>query len=574
MRRFIVLFLALGAVAVSVPGCSGDSNWPESPNFGPDFPGNGGGSSSGTGGSGTSVSANDNTDVYSDSDDDISGTSFDRTITVTFASGGASVSGDTGGIVTVKGNEVTANNTTDEKIIYVLKGSASDGFFKLYSGKKQAIKLSGLSLANNSGAAINNQSGKRTFVVVEGTNVISDGPSYSDEVEGEDMKAAFFSEGQLIFSGSGSLSVTAEGKAGITSDDYIRFMDSKTTVKVSSSAGHAIRGKDAIIVSAGNIEASTSGDMKKAFSSDSLVQFDGGETILKVTGSAAYDKDEKDVTGTAGIKADKLFVMNDGSLTITNSGAGGKGISCDGAAYFKGGTVSVTTTGSTYKEYSTAISYPKGIKVDGDLVISGGDITVKCSSSEGIESKRAISITGGNVYSSASDDAINSKYNLVIDGGVVYGHSTGNDGIDANNNLIINGGIVIAEGAQGAEAGIDAAERYNVEINGGTVISIGGRNDGISSVKQPCISTSAGHDKWVAVFDGSTLIFAYKTPSSGGSTFIASSPSFKNGTSYTFKTDVSVTGKKGYYDIFYTEATISGGSSSTLKASTSLSGGK
>ena len=577
MKKLMFLFAA-GMVAVSMSSCSDDDLFTiDSP-----FAGEQGGSmvmpgssSTGSAGEGTSATAgSDNTDVYTDTDDDISGTSFDKTITVTFASGGASVSGDTGGIVSVDGNDVVVNNTGSEKIMYVLKGSASDGFFKLYSSKKQAIKLSGLTLTNKNGAAINNQSGKRTFVVVEGVNTISDGSDYSDEVESEDMKAAFFSEGQLIFSGSGTLTVNAQGKAGITSDDYIRFMDENTTIKVNSSAGHAIRGKDAIIVSAGNIEATASAEMKKAFSSDSLVQVDGGVTVLKVTGNAAYDSEEKDVTGTAGIKADMLFIMNDGELTVTNTGKGGKGISCDGPAYFKGGKVSVTTTGSTYKYSSSLDSDPKGIKVDGDLFIAGGDISVKSSSSEGIEAKGAISITGGNTYSYASDDAINSKYNLVIDGGVVYAHSTGNDAVDANNNLIVNGGIVIAEGAGGAESGLDAAERYAVEINGGTVISVGGRNDGISNVKQACISSSVRTNTWLAVYDDSKLLFAYKTPStSNASTFIASSPSFKSGSSYTLKTGVSVNGQTGYYGVMYTDASVSGGSSSTVKAATSFSRG-
>jgi hypothetical protein len=185
-----------------------------------------------------------------------------------------------------------------------------------------------------------------------------------------------------------------------------------------------------------------------------------------------------------------------------------------------------------------------------------------------------MSITGGMVYSYASDDAINSKYNLVIDGGVVYGHSTGNDGLDANNNLIINGGIVIAEGAGGAEAGVDAAERFTIEINGGTVVSVGGRNDGISSVKQPCIYSSVKTDTWIAVYDDTKLIFAYKTPSTANaSTFIASSPSFNSGSSYTLKSGVSVSGGTGYFDVLYTGASASGGSSSTVKAATSFRGG-
>ena len=102
------------------------------------------------------------------SDDDISNTTFSRMITVTFAAGGASVTGDYYGYVTVSGNQVTVNNTGSENIVYKLTGSASDGFFKLYSTKKQAILLSGLTLTNPSGAAINNQSGIESMRISQG----------------------------------------------------------------------------------------------------------------------------------------------------------------------------------------------------------------------------------------------------------------------------------------------------------------------------------------------------------------------------------------------------------------------
>ena len=67
-----------------------------------------------------------------DSDDNVANTEFDRTIYVTWASSGATVTGDGNGIVSVSGGNVTANNTgTDEKVIYELSGSTSNGSFKL-----------------------------------------------------------------------------------------------------------------------------------------------------------------------------------------------------------------------------------------------------------------------------------------------------------------------------------------------------------------------------------------------------------------------------------------------------------
>ena len=187
--------------------------------------------------------------VTNKDDDNVSNSTFDRTVKVVFHGSGATVTGASESFsVTVDGAGVTITNNGDEAVIYDLSGSASDGYFKLYSTRKQEILLHGLTLTNKKGAAINNQSHKRTFVVIKGTNALADGSSYTQTPSDEDEKAAFFSEGQLVFSGDGSLTVNAVGKAGITSDDYVRFMDAPV-IKVTSSAGHGIRGKEAIIVS-------------------------------------------------------------------------------------------------------------------------------------------------------------------------------------------------------------------------------------------------------------------------------------------------------------------------------------
>ncbi len=529
-------------------------------------------------------------DSADSSDDNIANTSFDRTITIVFSnSGSATVTGDNG-YVSVSGNDVTANNTGSEKIMYVLQGATDDGFFKLYSSKKQAIKLDGVSITNKGGAAINNQSGKRTFVVVEGNNTLKDASSYSDEISSEDMKAAFFSEGQLVFSGSGTLNVTATGKAGITSDDYLRFM-SGPTIKVNSSAGHALRGKDAIIVSGGTIEASASAAMKKGFSSDSLVLFEGGNTTIKVTGGTAYDDEDKEYTGSAGVKADKMFVMNDGTLTISNSGQGGKGIRCNGNAYFNGGSVKVTVTGSNYgstgRMGSTSANSvaAKGIKVGDDsssasLYVTGGKIYASASGHEAIESKNKIEISGGEVYAYASDDAINAAGDFTISGGYVCGLSTGNDGMDANGNFYIKGGVVLAGGSTSPEVALDANSeaRKQLYIQGGTLIAFGPLENG-ASISQALVSSSRSANTNYALYDGTTLLCAFKTPASTikGSGLIVSHSSMKSGSKYSLYSGVSITGAAEKLEGLYFEGgSVSGGSKTELTASmtaSSTSGG-
>ena len=501
------------------------------------------------------------------SSDEVSTFTPEGTVHVEYSSDGVSLSGDLDHITyTADGAGLTVTNKDSVAIKYVLTGSSSNGFFKLYSGKKQLLELSSLTLANPYGAAINNQSGKRTYVVLTGASSLSDGSSYTLTPSDEDEKAAFFSEGQLCFSGSGSLTVAAKGKAGITSDDYIRFLGGE--VSVTSAAGHGIRGKDAVIVSEGTVSSKSSADMKKAVSTDGFYQQDGGTVTLECSGSAAYDSDDGDYSGSACIKADGDFVMNDGVLTCTASGSGGKGISCDGDAYFNGGVIDAKATGSDYTKGSV---HPKAIKCDGDIEVTGGDITVSSSHHEAMTTDGTWTQSGGTVKADAYDDAVNSASTMTITGGCLYGHGTNNDGIDANSAIYISGGIVIGVGTRAPETGIDSVEGTTVTVSGGYVISQGGDAGSFAfSNDMACVSTTLSSGTKIALYDGSKFLMAYEVPS-GGTTAVIITPDLKSGSSYTLYKGVSFTPQ--YFGCFALDGISGGSSSGSLTASSSSIGG-
>ena len=538
----------------------------------------------------TPVNADDTagSNIETDKDDDnVANTTFARTVKVAFSGGGATVTGATADFTVVTdGAGVTITNNGSEAVIYELSGTSTDGYLKLYSTKKQEILLNGLTLTNKKGAAINNQSHKRTFVVVKGTNTLADGASYTQTPSDEDEKAAFFSEGQLVFSGDGTLTVNATGKAGITSDDYVRFM-AAPTVKVTSSAGHGVRGKESIIVSDGTVDVNVSGTGKKGFSSDTLVYIGGGVTTIKTTGSAGEVDGE--LTGVAGIKADLRFEMVDGVLNVTSTGTGAKGISGDNVAYFKGGTVTVNVTGANYGTSSSGGFGPggghggwpgggqgsssssdnsvasKGIKFDGNLYISGGKVTAKSAKHEAIEAKGVIQVTGGEVYAYSIDDAINAGGDFTIDGGAVYAQSTGNDGLDANGNFYIKGGIVFALGSGGAELAVDANSeaQKKLYLTGGTVIAVGGLESG-ATLSQTCWSagTVKANTAYALYDKDGKVLGAFKTPSTGNLTLVLSAPSLDS-----VKYGVTVSGGTALFNGAYTDgATVSGGSGCNLSA--------
>ena len=464
-------------------------------------------------------------------DEDIIGnTTIDYTVNVVFSDeAGASVTNADNLTVKVEGNGVTITNNTQKVVRYELSGTTSNGFFKLYSTKKQAIVLNDVSITNPSGAAINNQSKKRTFVVVNGSNSLADGPSYTATPSTEDEKAAFFSEGQLIFSGSGSLSVTASGKAGISSDDYVRFMSSPT-VKVTSTSGHAVRGKDYILVSDGSIEASTSASMKKGFASDSLVAVTGGTVVLKSSGDSAYDSEDKDFEHSAGIKADRGVVITGGDIAITSTGAAGRGIASDGYVSIRGGSTAINVSGGVvYDSVSKEYKGTDGVKADGcfrmtdgtltikntanggkgiragsydydaskytvpDSYVSGGTITVTTTGSEtndvsckaikigwatknGTGDRARVTAFAGNlvisggslILSSSKSECLEVKGNLTISGGEVWASSNADDAINSQGETDITGGYVYA-----FSSGNDAIDtNHDLKISGGYVFAV------------------------------------------------------------------------------------------------------
>lgn len=505
-------------------------------------------------------------DIVKDEEDSIANTKFKRTIRITFSdSAGASVEGDKNGIVSIDGNKVTVDNTgTSEKVQYELTGVTSNGFFKIYSNNKQAIVLDGVSITNPAGAAINNQCKKRSFVVVNGNNRLNDGANYTQTPDNEDEKAAFFSEGQLIFSGDGTLEVNAAGKAGITSDDYLHFMGSPV-ISVKSAVGHAIRGKDAVIVTDGTLNLEASADMKKGIASDSLVVLTGGATTVKISGGTAYDEEDKEYKAASGIKSDQYFVMAGGTLDITSTGQGAKGINTDKDAYFQGGKVRIQVSGTKFNGSDTKSA--KGIKVDGNIYISDGELIVTSANHEAVEAEGRVEITGGTLYAKAKDDAINSGGEMAVTGGRVCAWSTGNDGLDANGNLFLEGGIVYAVGSRTPEVGVDAntEKGFRLYVNGGTLFVIGGLENS-AVLSQACYQASSWKaSTWYALTVGSETI-AFKTPDSGGSGLVVSGSAQP-----TLSSGVSVSGGTSFFEgMAVSGGSVTGGSAVTLS---SYSGG-
>jgi len=510
--------------------------------------------------------------TYPEASDDISRNSFATIVNIDMSNPTAKE--ENGVTITVEGNDVTASHGKTEGVCYVVTGSTADGSLTIDGKTDFELNLNGADITNTRSTAIDIESKQKAFIVLTGSNKLTDGTSADDS-----HKGALYAKGKMLISGTGSLEVYGTYNNGIHGKSNI-VIDKGVNLYVKSIANHGIKAGDDLYINGGIINVEVSAAGAKGINGDIDITVNGGRTTVVSTSNGKWDDEDLETKASAGIACDSILTINGGELYLMATGSGGKGLKADWEGYINGGKIRIITTGGLYYSNGTQESHnytgntdnlddnytssPKGIKIGtknehGVLTITDGDIMVRTSgnNAEGIESKGTLDVTGGTVLVSAHDDAINSSGDLTISGGTVMAVGTNNDGIDANGNMYLKGGTLIAMGASGAETGIDIDEQHKLYITGGNIFGIGGRVDGsVGSTSQGIICTtgSVQANGTVTVKSGDTTLATFTMPpySYANGTIMISAPGLSSGTSYTVNlgsTSVSATAS----------STISGG---------------
>ena len=293
---------------------------------------------------------------------------WSKEIAIHFEGENATVTGSVSGVAVVQeGAHLTVTNLSGP-VKFVVSGTTANGSLKFYGDKRFQLLLNGVDITNPHGAAINSQSGKSMYVVLaEGTvNRLKDGPTYT-MVDEEDQKAALFSEGQIIFSGKGQLDVTAVGRAGIRSDDYIRLRPG-VKIHVNSSALDGLRANDGIIIDGGVINIEATGAGAKGVRSGGPMTVNGGRLVAISDGDTRIETVDAvlDTATCASLYCDTLLTVNAGIIRLKATGDGGKGINAKRDVVINGGSVEAVASGTR------KVKKPKGVKIDGNFAISGG----------------------------------------------------------------------------------------------------------------------------------------------------------------------------------------------------------
>jgi trimeric autotransporter adhesin len=315
--------------------------------------------------------------------------------------------------ITTSGADVTVTSTIDSKnVTYNLSGTTTDGTFKVYSNRAFNLQLSGVSITNTDGPAINIQSQKSVAVTLTDgtTNTLTDGTTYAtapddSDGEAEDQKGVFFSEAKLAFSGTGSLILNGKGtgKHALCTDETLEIDNG--TITVNSALKDGLHGGSGVILAGGTIYvASTSSCIDGEYINISDGTFTGTCTTDTVNA----------------ISCDSTFTMTGGNLTLTISGAQSKGIKSDQAMTLSGGTVQITASGKAVLEATSVANrynpaYCTALKSDSSITNSGANITIihTGTGGKGISAGTDFTMTGGTVNITTSG------------GGAVYVNSDG-----------------------------------------------------------------------------------------------------------------------------------------------------
>jgi len=293
---------------------------------------------------------------------------------------------------------VTADASLADEITYVLSGTASDGQFLQSGSYKCTVELNGLTLSSASSAPILIDNGKRIRLrLTDGTtSTLADGATGT-------QKACLYTKGHFEFRGSGTLNITGNAAHAIFSKEYTNLGKSFGTINVLSAANDGLHVGQYFEMKGGSVNInSCQGDAIDCGITDDTTDEQNGQVLI-CGGTITLDLSTAD--DVKGIKCDSAMLISGGTISISGSSAGVKGI--------KSGTnltinddsgsapdIDIVLTGGYITDADGEKVKTRGIKVDGNFVFDGGDISVSTTGKKA----KTIVVDGTYTYVSGTID--------------------------------------------------------------------------------------------------------------------------------------------------------------------------
>ena len=281
---------------------------------------------------------------------------------------------------------------------YVISGSASNCTVKVDAGKESKVQiiLDGVSITNENFPAIYVVSADKCFVTLKGENSLSvTGEFKADGNTNTD--AVIFSKDDLVFNGTGSLTINSSAN-GISCKDDLKFTGGTYDI---TSVKDSVEAKDSISIYSGTFKINSS---KDAFHSEDD-EDDTKGTIYIADGTFDITTKSDSIQGTSAVQIDG------GKFTINSS----EGIE---ATYVQinGGTISIDASddGINASKKSSLYTTPT-------IEVNGGELTIVMGAgdTDGLDANGDIIVNGGKIDVTAQMSSFDYDGKAEFNGGTI-----------------------------------------------------------------------------------------------------------------------------------------------------------
>ena len=451
--------------------------------------------------------------------------------------------------------------TISEAGTYIISGTLSDGKIIVSADKEDTVRLvlNGVEINCSTSSAIYCEQSEKTIIILaEGTtNTITDASTYvyesTDETEPD---AAIFSKDDLILTGTGTLNLTANYNNGIQSKDNLLLASGSYNI---TAINNGLHGKDSLTILDGTYNIDVE---HNAIHSKGNLTIEGGSYSLK-----AVKK---------GLHADQNVTVNGGTIDVSECFEGIEGLSItinggdinivasdDGLNAANQEDTTTTTSDNTQDKMPQGDTQNVAPQEQSDAaVITTSENTTNASNQTDATSSATQNDQqgqmeqdgngqmpqGGGGQMGGGMDEVDEDCIITINGGKITIDASG-DGIDSNGYVYMTGGEVYVNGPT---SNGDGPLDYNGDfiISGGTLVAIGSSgmaqtisDTSIQNGLEVIYTQSQKAGSIVALLDSSGKELISYTSIKDYSSIVISTPTLKDGETYTLTSDGTTLGE-------------------------------